>query len=209
MSYEILASKLTTLAGLIQQSRSALGGAEMAAAATKLVKEVDKFSKLIDTSKAENDPSVLALKSFLGGADFAKWISLEDLQLVSKKVLLKALTKKRGETISETQARFLKLVLAENKAEEAQSKLSALVQFKKTPKPNTKNEEACLKTIRYLGGLSEDQLELELARLDDEEIRNLARTAVLKVTAKSTRTKLIPDLMRFAKRHAEHTGWQP
>ena len=201
MSYQLLAPRLAAVGAQLERHAASLKGAEPAKIATALGTQLSKLEKLLAVGASQDTPEMRRLGDLLNelGAEVpaVAWAAL------AKQLGLKL---PKTATPAARHEKFLDAVAKTGTAAAAVAWFEHFAQLTQRPAADLSSEEALRAEIRRLGAGTPEQIELELeTSFTDPQVRALAAAAGLRVTAKSTRKKLLPDLIHYLRRHHLNT----
>lgn len=201
MSYQLLAQRLAAVGAQLERHAASLKGAEPAKLAAALGTQLTKLEKLLAVGASQDTPEMRRLGDLV-----------TELGAAVPAVAWTALAKQLGLKLPKTatpaarQEKFLDAVAKTGTASTAVAWFEHFAQLTQRPPADLSSEEALRAEIRRLGAGTPEQLELELeTSFDDGQLRALAAAAGLRVTAKSARKKLLPDLVHYLRRHHLNT----
>lgn len=208
MSYRSLAEQLQRTAETMARNEAALQGAKLATAAEKLESALSKFTVALRDVLRGVDPAAVALRDLLETEGARRILDAKTLKLLAKKASGKALTLKAADSPSDQRRRFLDAMVKLGRVDEATAGFKGLLAGASRPAPDPGDREKVLAELWRLGTLSEADLEIEKARLFENEtlLRAMAGYAYVKVTAKSAPKTIFANLVKFARRVQENTA---
>ena len=202
MTYPLLADALAELAVRLRRHSDALTGAAPAKLARDLEKAAAKLTRLLDQTARRDSPEARRLADLLAEhalpgarlADFAKRLGIK-------------LPGAKTAAAPALRAKFAEAALEGGVAPEALALVETFARARVRPKPVLETEAARRAELRSLGARPAEEIEFVLeASHSDDDVRDLARAAGLKVTAKAARKGLVARLVPAMRRHAENTA---
>lgn len=201
MSYLDLAQRLQTAGTQLERHAGALKGPEPAKIAKALLTQLAKLEKLLAEGASQDTPEMRRLADLV--AEWAGEIGPSGWTDLARQLELKL--PKTGPA----SARGEKLVESVAKSGNASAAVAWFEHFaavKRRPPADLSTAEKLRDEIRRLGAGSEEQIALELdASFTDAQVRALAEATGLRVTPKTTRKKILPDLIHYMRRHYLNT----
>jgi hypothetical protein len=185
-----------------------LQGTKLATAAEKLEAALLKFSAVLEDGLRGFDPAAVELRDRLETEAARRLLDARTLKLLAKKATGKALTLKAADAPHEQRQRFLEAAVKLGRVDEAAAALAALLAGASRPAPDPGDREKVLAELWRLGALGEGDLEMEQARLLENEalLRAMAGYAYVKVTPRSAPKSIFSSLVKFARRVQENTA---
>jgi hypothetical protein len=199
MSYQELANQLTTLGKKVDDNQQKLEGIPLAKAAESLVKAAARFEKKLNDFLGGRGPGIQELEELLKSPQAKAHLPLPVLNLISKDLFGERL---KAERLPAAKKEFLELVKREQVGEKTVALLREFF-FKaaQMPPPPT-DKEAMQRELLRLGGLSDDELNLEFShRLKSVPIlKRLAQANSLPVSRTAKKMELIEVITHYARR---------
>lgn len=201
MSYQDLAQRLQAVGTQLERHATSLQGPEPAKIAKALEVQLAKLEKLLAVGASQDTPEMRRLgdlvTSWAGELGTGAWAGLA--AQLGLKLPKTGPAAARGE-------KLLEAVAKSGTAAAALAWFEHFATVKSRPAPDLSTAESLRAEIRRLGAGSEEQIGLELeASFSDAQVRALAGAAGLRVTPKSTRKKILPDLIHYVRRHYLNT----
>ena len=204
MSYDNLADSLTRVGAQLKSRGQVLSGVGAAKLADSLGNALAKFEKALEAAIRQDSPDGRRLAELLT-RDAAFWDSAQ-LGILAKGLGVK-LSKAKSVSAETLRAKFVEATTDAGLLSEACEQVVLRRKIAEKPAPVCTSEESLRAELRRLGALPEAEIQLEIeCNFTDEQTRALARAAGLKVTAKATKKKLLPDVVHYARRNYEHTA---
>lgn len=199
MSYQELASQLATLGKKVGDNHHRLEGIPLAKAAESLAKAASRFEKKLNDFLGGRGPGIQELEELLKSPQAKAHLPLPGLNLIAKDLFSERL---KAERLPAAKKEFLELV----KKEQVGEKTVVLVKeffFKaaQAPPPPA-DKEAMQRELLRLGGLSDDELNLEFShRLKSVSIlKRLAQANSLPVSRTAKKAELIDVITHYGRR---------
>ncbi len=204
MTYEQLADVLADLAANLRRHSRALTGTAPAKLARDLEKAAAKMTQLLDQAARRDSPEARRLADLI--AEHAPALSGERLAGFAKRLGIK-LPGAKTAAAPALRAKFAEAALAGGVVPDAVALLETFARAQARPRPTLESEAARRAELRRLGERPAEEIEFALeAHCSDDDVRDLARAAGLKVTAKAARKGLVAKLIPAMRRHAENTA---
>ena len=204
MTYDQLADVLAELAVRLRRHSSALTGAAPAKLARDLEKAAAKLTQLLDQAARHDSPEARRLADLI--AEHSSALTGPRLADFAKRLGLKLPGAKTATALA-LRAKFAEAAMAGGTVPDAVVLLESFARVQAQPKPALDTEVARRVVLRQLGAQSAEEISFALEEhYSDEDLRDLARAAGLKVTAKAARKGLVTKLVPAMRRHAENTA---
>ncbi|MBS0660099.1 MAG: hypothetical protein JSR82_17810 [Verrucomicrobia bacterium] len=201
MSYPELAQRLQAVATQLARHAAALKGPEPARVAAALGTQLSKLEKLLAAGASHDTPEMRRLGDLL--TEWSAEVPANAWAALAKQLALKL---PKTASAAARQEKFLEAVAKSGNAAAAVAWFEHFALLKRRPVAVLETEEETRAEIRRLGAGTPEQIELELeTSFSDAQVRALAAAAGLRVTPKTTRKKLLPDLVHYLRRHHLNT----
>jgi len=199
MNYQQLSEKLIDVGQLLSKTSTTLSGKGVADQASKVESALVKFEKFLSSANTLNSPDNEKLRLLLLNSEVTTAVDVGTLKKLSKKLLGKALTLKKGESTIDTLNRFVLGTADMGKTEEAIRSIQLLLDASKGEKVDLLGHDQLNSKLATLGAKSEEELnELLMDHYSDEEVRTRGRASSLKVTAKSGKKSWFRRLLNLS-----------
>jgi hypothetical protein len=199
MSYDELAKQLGILEKKVAENHEKLEGILLAKAAESLAKAAFRFEKKLDDFLGGRGPGIQELEELLKSPQAKAHLPLPGLNLISKDLFGDRL---RSERLPAAKKEFIEKIKKEQAGERAVALLREFF-FKaaQTPPPPP-DKEAMQQELLRLGGLSEDEMNLEFShRLKSIAVlKRLAQANSLPVSRSAKKAELIEVITHYARR---------
>ena len=199
MSYDELAKQLGILEKKVAENHEKLEGIPLAKAAESLAKAALRFEKKLDDFLGGRGPGIQELEELLKSPQAKAHLPLPGLNLISKDLFGERL---RSERLPAAKKEFTEKIKKEQAGERAVALLREFF-FKaaQTPPPPP-DKEAMQQELLRLGGLSEDEMNLEFShRLKSIAVlKRLAQANSLPVSRSAKKAELIEAITHYARR---------
>lgn len=199
MSYDELAKQLGILEKKVAENHEKLEGIPLAKAAESLAKAALRFEKKLDDFLGGRGPGIQELEELLKSPQAKAHLPLPGLNLISKDLFGERL---RSERLPAAKKEFIEKIKKEQTGERAVALLREFF-FKaaQTPPPPP-DKEAMQQELLRLGGLSEDEMNLEFShRLKSIAVlKRLALANSLPVSRSAKKAELIEVITHYARR---------
>ncbi len=210
MTDQELAQLLITVAQKLETQAENISGKAFAEHAAKLQTAVLKLEKLLESTSLTDSPEAQTLSRDLLEAEGSCLLEVKTLKKITKDILGKTFTPKKTESRYQTFQRLVQITAEAGMTSEMSARVRMVIESTKRPRIEQFDTMALAGELNKLGVKNEDELtSLLMEYYTDEEVRALGRASSPKVTPKSTKKKLVPDIVRFARRLSENTSWQP
>jgi hypothetical protein len=199
MNYPELAEKLGQVAGKLEKQAGKLEGADIARAARRLEREAERFTDALDGYIASRKSGELLLETLLRSPAAKRHLSLDLLRKLLREATGKRL--KSGD-LPGAKLEFVAIVHRERRAEQAAKLLrnhfAEVARVVSGGKQKTALQEEFLK----LGRLANDEFGAQVASRTFGELRRLADANSIRFTDKTSKSRLILLVRRYALRAA-------
>lgn len=208
MSYQDLANQMGMLGRKVAENQEKLEGIPLAKAAESLVKAASRFEKRLDDFLGGRGPGIQELEELLKSPQAKAHLPLPGLNLISKDLFSLRL---KAERLPAAKKEFMELVKKEQVGEKAVALLREFF-FKaaETPPPPA-DKEAMQQELLRLGGLSDDELNLEFShRLKSVAVlKRLAQANSLPVSRSAKKAELIEVITHYGRRAYTNIAHRP
>jgi hypothetical protein len=199
MSYQDLAGQLATIGKKVADHQHKLEGIPLAKAAESLVKAASKFENKLNDFLGGRGPGIQELEELLKSPQAKAHLPLPGLNLISKDLFNKRL---KAERLPAAKKEFLELVKKAQVGEKAVALLREFFFKAAQAPPPPADKEALQRELLRLGGLSDDELNLEFShRLKSvATLKRLAQANSLPVSRTAKKAELIEVITHYARR---------
>jgi hypothetical protein len=199
MSYDELAKQLGILERKVAENHEKLEGIPLAKAAESLAKAALRFEKKLDDFLGGRGPGIQELEELLKSPQAKAHLPLPGLNLISKDLFGERL---RSERLPAAKKEFMEKVKKEKAGERAVALLREFFFKAAQAPPPPPDKEAMQQELLRLGGLSEDEMNLEFShRLKSIAVlKRLAQANSLPVSRSAKKAELIEVITHYARR---------
>jgi hypothetical protein len=199
MSYQELAAQLGRLSRKVDESQRKLEGIPLAKAGESLAKAASRFEKKLDDFLGGRGPGIQELEELLKSPQAKAHLPLPGLNLISKDLFSERL---RSERLPAAKKEFMEKVKKEQVGEKAVTALREFFFKAAQMPPPPPDKEAMQQELLRLGGLSDDELNLEFShRLKSVSIlKRLAQANSLPVSRSAKKAEVIEVITHYARR---------
>ncbi len=202
-----IAEQLSVAAETIRKHADELDDSRFIKEADRFARALDRFDQALEIARQGLTPKAAELKMVFQTSFPLSEDSLSDTSIFSLKVLGKKTAKSKSDTPATYLAKVFKKIVESGKIEDALHILR-MPPKKSVLDLSADDELALLEQVRTLGGLAEEQMEFEVARLvkHKKELFKLADAAKIKYRPTARPETVVKKLVEAGRRYYENTG---